>query len=125
FAVFGVLMVVVLGLGLFFSFRRRSSLSVEEVFLGSRTLQMIPLALSVLATLVSSTGIISFTAHFYAYGMNMLWCILPYLMMIPVIVHIIIPVLYRLKVTSVFEYLGARYGSKISLTACIIYFLLT
>ncbi|CAN7992863.1 unnamed protein product, partial [Ixodes hexagonus] len=125
FAVFGVLMTAILGLGLFFAFRRKLPLTVDEMFLGSRTLQMVPLALSVLATIVSSTGIISFTAHFYAYGMNMVWSLVTYLTMIPVTVHLIIPVLYRLKVTSIFEYLRARYGSKISFTACIIYFFLT
>ncbi|EEC01111.1 sodium-dependent multivitamin transporter, putative, partial [Ixodes scapularis] len=101
--VFGVLMVAVLGLGLFFSFRRNVSQTLDEMFLGGRTLQMIPLALSALATIVSSTGIISVTAHLYAYGINMFWSQITYIVVIPVTVHIVIPVLYKLKVTSVFE----------------------
>ncbi|CAN8019393.1 unnamed protein product, partial [Ixodes persulcatus] len=125
YAVFGVLVATIYGVGFFVSFKRASALTLDEVLLGGRNLKTLPLAVSVLASVTSSTGIISFTAHFYAYGMNLAWTIIAVFAMIPVTVRIIIPVLYPLKVTSVFEYLRARFGSKISLTACIMYFIIT
>ncbi|CAN8019394.1 unnamed protein product [Ixodes persulcatus] len=125
YAVFGVLVATIYGVGFFVSFKRASALTLDEVLLGGRNLKTLPLAVSVLASVTSSTGIISFTAHFYAYGIHLIWTLIAVFAMIPVTVRIIIPVLYPLKVTSVFEYLRARFGSKISLTACIMYFVIT
>ncbi|KAM7308512.1 sodium-coupled monocarboxylate transporter 2-like [Ixodes scapularis] len=126
FAVFAFFTVTVIGLGLALSFKRIGRLTIEEMFLGSRTLRMIPLALSALASVMSSTGIIAFSAHFYAYGLHVGWTAsVATLLLIPFTVHVDVPVLYRLKITSVFEYLRARYCNKISLTACIMHFILT
>ncbi|CAN7992860.1 unnamed protein product [Ixodes hexagonus] len=125
YAVFGLLLLATLGPGIFFSVRRRGPPTVDEVFLGSRTIRALPLALSALASLMSSAGLIAITAHYYAYGIHMVWSFLTVQLCLPVTVHIIIPVLYRLKITSLFEYLRIRYGKMISLTACAIYFILT
>ncbi|XP_040077877.3 sodium-coupled monocarboxylate transporter 2 [Ixodes scapularis] len=125
YAIFGILLLATIGPGLFFSLRRTGHQTLDEVFLGSRTLAAIPLALSALASLLSSAGLIAFTAHYYAYGIHMAWSFITVQFCLPFTVHIIVPVLYRLKITSLFEYLRARYGRKISLTACTIYFILT
>lgn len=101
--VFALLTLAVIGLGLVLFRTRTGRLTVDEMFLGNRTLRMIPLALSALASIMSSTGIIGFGAHFYAYGINNVWTLLSVLSTIPVTTHIIIPLLYRLKITSVFE----------------------
>ncbi|XP_042147709.1 sodium/iodide cotransporter-like [Ixodes scapularis] len=125
-AVFAFFTVTVIGIGLGLAFKRIGRLTIEEMFLGSRTLRMVPLALSSLASVMSSTGIIAFTAHYYAYGLHLGWTAsLATLLLIPFTIHVDVPVLYRLKITSVFEYLRARYCDKISLTACILYFILT
>ncbi|KAM7304162.1 sodium-coupled monocarboxylate transporter 2 [Ixodes scapularis] len=125
YAIFGILILGTLGPGVFFSLRRTGPLSVDEVFLGSRNLASIPLALSAFASLLSSASLIAFIAHYYAYGVHMAWSFITVTLCLPITVHIIIPVLYRLKITSLFEYLRARYGRKISLTACAIYFIIT
>ncbi|CAN8019386.1 unnamed protein product, partial [Ixodes persulcatus] len=122
--VFAFFTMTVIGLGLLFSLKRTGSLTTEEMFLGSRTLRMLPLALSSLASIMSSAGIISFSAHFYAYGIHIGWTsTAAALLLIPFTMHVIIPVLYKLKITSVLEV--TRYCKGISLTACVIYFILT
>ncbi|EEC19374.1 sodium-dependent multivitamin transporter, putative [Ixodes scapularis] len=102
---FGVLMVANLCLGLYFSFvsRARSASTPEEVFLGSRTLKVLPLAVSVLASMFSAIGVIGFCAHYYAYGFHYIWGVLAFPLLIPVVAGVIIPLLYRLGVTSVFQ----------------------
>ncbi|CAN7990164.1 unnamed protein product [Ixodes pacificus] len=125
-AVFAYFTITVIGLGLLFSLKRSGRLTTEEMFLGSRTIRMLPLALSSLSSIMSSTGIISFSAHFYAYGIHIGWTsTAAALLLIPFTIHVIIPVLYKLKITSVFEYLRARYCKGISFTACVMYFILT
>lgn len=104
YAVFGILMVGNLGLGLYFAFFKRiANLTTEELFLGSRTLKVLPLAISSFASLASSTGIVGFIGHFYAYGFHFSWGAVTCLIVLPVSVFVIIPVLFKLKVTSIFE----------------------
>ncbi|KAK8777064.1 hypothetical protein V5799_029595 [Amblyomma americanum] len=126
--VFCLLMAANLGLGLRFSFRRGTSApdsTAGEVFLGSRTLRSLPLALSVVASMVSSTGLIGFTAHLYAFGFHILWTLVPLVAVLPLATELVVPVFYTLRITSVFQYLRMRFNSCISLTACVSYVALT
>ncbi|XP_070384331.1 sodium-coupled monocarboxylate transporter 1-like isoform X6 [Dermacentor albipictus] len=126
YGVFATLMVANFSLGLYFSFRRRSLKSTaDEVFLGSRSLHSVPLAVSALASIMSSIGIIGISAHVYAYGTHMFWNQVLAPLNALIVAHVVVPVLYRLRVTSVFEYLRMRYGNKVGLTSCVLYFFLS
>ncbi|KAL1436406.1 hypothetical protein MTO96_049640 [Rhipicephalus appendiculatus] len=127
YAVFGALMCANLGLGLYFSCARRvrKEATTDEMFLGSRSLRTLPLAGSVLASMLSAIGVIGFSAHYYAYGFHYLWNFMSAPLIAVIVSKVVIPVLYQLKVTSVFEYLRMRYGNKIGLTACGIYYFIS
>ncbi|XP_077538956.1 sodium-coupled monocarboxylate transporter 2-like isoform X2 [Haemaphysalis longicornis] len=130
YVLFGVVVIVNLSLGLYFSFRRApvrtGTVSTKaEVFLGGRALKVLPLAASSAASLLSSTGLVAFPAHFYAYGMHLAWSSLTPLLYLPLATHVVVPVIYKLGVTSIFEYLQLRFNTAISLTACAIYIFLT
>lgn len=108
YALFGTVIVANLGLGLYFSFRkapsRRGTASPEaEMFLGSRALRVLPLAASAMASMMSSTGLIAFPAHFYAYGMHMAWGVPMKFVYLPLATRVVVPVIYKLGVTSIFE----------------------
>uniref|UniRef100_V5ICC7 Putative solute carrier family 5 sodium/glucose cotransporter member 12 n=1 Tax=Ixodes ricinus TaxID=34613 RepID=V5ICC7_IXORI len=125
FVVFGGLMAINLGVGLYFALRHtHRHADTEEVFLGGRSLGAIPLSLSVLATMVTAIGIVGFTTHFYVYGLHVVWGSITALVVVPFIAKVVIPVIYNLKVTSVFQYLRMRFGNKVGITACVFYFLL-
>ncbi|XP_072140799.1 sodium/iodide cotransporter-like [Dermacentor andersoni] len=105
YVVFGVLMALNFGLGLYFSLRRKARLArtTVEVFLGSRALRALPLAASVVATIVSSAGMVGMTGHFYAYGFHLMWHALGAVAVAPVAAHVFLPVMYGMRITSVFE----------------------
>lgn len=128
YAVLGVMMFLNLGLGLYFSMRKKTrstSNTTAEVFLGSRALRALPLAASVVASLFSSTGMVGLTGHFYAYGFHQTWLCISVIAVAPLAGHLFLPVLYGLGITSVFEYIRMRFNSAISLTACASYIFLT
>ncbi|XP_065284493.1 uncharacterized protein [Dermacentor albipictus] len=104
----GVLVATNLSVGLYFSFRKAnvgpgSKVTATEVFLGGRMLKTFPLAASSVVSLFSSTGLIGLPAHYYAYGWHMTWSFLTPLFCIPFGTHVFMPVLYRLRITSIFE----------------------
>nr|XP_054930959.1 sodium/iodide cotransporter-like [Dermacentor andersoni] len=131
YVLFGVLVLANLALGLWFSLRKKhgrhagSNSAVVEVFLGSRTLMMLPLAASTVASILSSTGLVALPAHYYAYGWHVLWGAVTPLLLFPLATRVFVPVIYDLGVTSIFEYIRMRFNSTISFTACAIYIFLT
>lgn len=112
-ALFAILVATNLGLGLYFAFykNRRLNTTTRELFLGSRSLQMVPLALSTMASMCSALGVISLTAHFYSYGLHMMWPCVTAMCIMPFFANVIFPVLYRLQVTSVFEVNNGGFNS--------------
>ncbi|CAN7989810.1 unnamed protein product [Ixodes pacificus] len=122
YAVFGILMVGNLGLGLYFAFFKRiANLTTDELFLGSRTLKVLPLAISSFASLASSTGIVGFIGHFYAYGFHFSWGAVTCLIVLPVSVFVIIPVLFKLKLTSIFEFVQLPMYLATETTVCALF----
>ncbi|CAN7992673.1 unnamed protein product [Ixodes hexagonus] len=104
YAVFGILMFGNLGLGLYYAFfNRAANMTTDEMFLGSRTLRVVPLAISSFASLASATGIVGFIGHFYAYGFHFAWVAVAGVIVLPTSVYVIIPVLFKLKITSIFQ----------------------
>lgn len=103
--IFLVTLVANLALGLYFAFFRRGqgTVTTSELFLGSHSLRMLPLALSTMASTISGVGFIAFTGYFYAHGLHLLWCVPSFLMMLPFLIQLFVPLLYNLKVTSVFQ----------------------
>ncbi|KAM7304195.1 putative sodium-dependent multivitamin transporter isoform X1 [Ixodes scapularis] len=121
--VFTVLVISNIALGLYFSFgKKHRGGTTDEMFLGERNIPTFALAVSVLATMMSAVGIIGFTAHFYAYGIHILWFIPTMFLTLPLVTHVITPVLYKLQITSIFEYLRLRFGNKLGVTASVLYF---
>lgn len=101
---FIVLIIVNISLGLYFAlYRGRRMNTTKELFLGSRSMNIFPLALSTMASEVSGTGMIGFTAHYYLYGIHINWTTIPVLLALPLFCDIILSVLYKLQITSLFE----------------------
>ncbi|CAN8019400.1 unnamed protein product [Ixodes persulcatus] len=102
--IFTVLVISNIALGLYFSFaKKHRDGTTDEMFLGERNIPTFALAVSVLATMMSAIGVIGFTAHFYAYGIHILWFIPTMFLTLPLVTQVITPVLYKLQITSIFE----------------------
>ena len=65
--------------------------------------QVLPVALSLLASFMSAITILGFPAEVYIYGTQFWMWTLSFCLMIPLAAYVFIPVFYRLKLTSSFE----------------------
>ncbi|KAL1478767.1 hypothetical protein MTO96_052406 [Rhipicephalus appendiculatus] len=94
YAIFGVVIALNFGLGLYLSLRRkaRAADTTTEMFLGSRALRSLPLAASLVASSVSSVTFVGFTGHFYAYGFHLMWYSLNTVATTPVVAFLFLPV---------------------------------
>ncbi|KAH6924270.1 hypothetical protein HPB50_014567 [Hyalomma asiaticum] len=99
--------------------------AVLEAFLGGRSLPAAALAVSVLASVATAVGVVSFVGHYYAYGFHLDWALAGIPLSAAIVSLIVVPLLYDLRVTSVFQYLRMRFDNKVGITACVVYFILS
>ena len=113
YVVFGLLILISIGIGVFFACYGKGQNTTLNYFLGDRQLKVLPVALSFVVTFQSSIIILGFPAEAYAYGMQ--YCIQTIGVTIAYLLAtiIVVPVFHPMKVTSVYEYFYKRYGNNI------------
>lgn len=82
----------------------------NDYFLGSRSMPWIPVALSVAATMISANGFIGGPGWAYTSGMYPVMVNIGVPLAILCAISITTPIIYRMRVTSVYEYMGYRLG---------------
>ncbi|XP_049514300.1 uncharacterized protein LOC125941320 [Dermacentor silvarum] len=108
---FASLTALSLGTGLYLSLRKKARfMSKEEAFLGNRTMHALPLALSMVASSVTAVGLVGFVAYYYVHGFHTLWAVAAFVPGSLIVTYLFLPVLYQLKVTSIFEVRRQRRG---------------
>lgn len=122
YAVFGVMLLLSLLVGLYYAFKdRKSEGGVDGYLLGGRNMNFFAVATSLCLTIVSAVTILGIPAEIYLYGTMYYWVLGCLLFVIPIGTEIYVPLFYRLKITSSFEYLQLRFNYPIRLLATAAY----
>ncbi|VDN54156.1 unnamed protein product [Dracunculus medinensis] len=112
--------------GLFKSLKGQQQLSVRDILHGSRV-SVLSSALAVCSGIISAVSILGFPAEIYYQGGMPIWFGLAYFIAFPIVAFVLLPVLYDLKFTSIYEYLEKRFSFACrllaSLTFCLQMFL--
>ena len=98
--------------GVYHAIRRRKEQTTEEYLSASRNLRTIPVAGSILATSFSAITLLGNTAEIYIYGTLYVTNILGESLGMLTAAWLIVPLLHKLKLTSVNEYLNLRFRFK-------------
>lgn len=107
-------------LGFYFSSRQKSS---KDFFLGGKSIPFWAAALSMMATSVSSIGFMAIPAKSFATNWSYFAGVFTWFIVIPLVIYAFVPFYQRLNVTSVFEYLEARFNRFIRLFIASLYLL--
>ncbi|MBK9167804.1 MAG: sodium/solute symporter [Bryobacterales bacterium] len=97
------------GIGLRFSRRQTSR---DEYFLGNRDMHWFLVGGSIMATLLSTITFLSVPGEMIRYGLAYFVGTLAFPFIIPFLNRMLIPVLMRLPITSVYEYLERRFDRR-------------
>ncbi|MDP6059118.1 MAG: sodium-coupled permease, partial [Pirellulaceae bacterium] len=110
-----------IAMGFYFARRQTSS---DEYFLGGRGFGWFPIAVSMVATLVSTTSFLSFPSEAYGHDMTILFYIVGVPPGILFVQKVFIPFYRRQNLTSIYEYLETRFGVELrSLTSGLFIFM--
>lgn len=111
YTILSLLLLVSVGIGVFYAWKDRKDKGTDGFLMGDRSMSLWPSSFSMVATFISSTVIIGFPLEVYYHGTQV------YIVSIGIVIasvtaaEIFIPVLYKLQVTSVNEYLYKRFQS--------------
>uniref|UniRef100_A0A8C5SMK1 Solute carrier family 5 member 5 n=1 Tax=Laticauda laticaudata TaxID=8630 RepID=A0A8C5SMK1_LATLA len=110
YGVFGLMLLVSTGIGLFYGLSRGGQKSPEAFFTGSRAMSAVPVGLSLSASFMSAIQVLGVPAEAYRYGMKFLWMCLGQLLNSLLTAGLFLPVFYRLGLTSTYEVGRPRSG---------------
>lgn len=108
-------------IGLYYRFTGGKQQTVDEFFLAGRSMGAIPVAFSLMASFMSAITLLGVTMEMYQYGTQFVVINIAYVLGTPIVAHLILPVFYRLKTASVFEYLEKRFGYVTRLIASLVF----
>ena len=106
--------VVVVGLALALSGKQKST---SSYFLANRNMPWVAVSLSVVASLLSALTYLGAPAVSYRENAALVLGLPAALLAAPLVILLFFPIYRRLNVTSIYEYVGARFGSRARYTA--------
>ncbi|XP_013190264.2 putative sodium-dependent multivitamin transporter isoform X1 [Amyelois transitella] len=128
-AVFGVwdyiimaaTMVASVAIGVYFRFSGGKQKTNEEYLLADRNMAVFPVAVSLMASFMSSITLLGVSAENYYYGMIFVVINISYGLATPICTRLYLPVFFGLQKTSTYEYLELRFGPNIRMLASLTY----
>jgi len=103
YVVFAIVLAIASVIGLFYGCTGNKQSSTSEFLLAGRSMSVLPVALSLLASFMSAILLLGTPAEIVVYGTQYWMICICYCFVIPIAAYVFLPVFYRLQVTSVFE----------------------
>ncbi|XP_022090137.1 sodium-coupled monocarboxylate transporter 1-like [Acanthaster planci] len=122
YVVFGCMLLISLSIGIYYGCTGGKQRTTAEFLLADRSMNPIPVAMSMVASFISAITFLGTPAEVYING-SMFWVFsLCFPMVALVVSRLFIPVFFRLNVTSVNEYLELRFNKALRVSAAVTYF---
>uniref|UniRef100_A0A673XAI0 Sodium-dependent multivitamin transporter n=1 Tax=Salmo trutta TaxID=8032 RepID=A0A673XAI0_SALTR len=113
YVIFALLLVASTCIGLFYALSGGRQRTTQEFLLADRSMSCLPVSLSLLATFQSAVAILGVPSEIYTYGTQYWFLGVSYFLGLLIPAHVFIPVFYRLRLTSAYEYLELRFNKTV------------
>ncbi|XP_072449722.1 solute carrier family 5 member 6a [Chiloscyllium punctatum] len=110
YVIFALLLIFSSVIGLFYALSGGRQRTTQEFLLAGRSMTFLPVALSLLASFQSAVAILGVPAEIYMFGTEYWFLGCSYFLGLLIPAHIFVPMFYRLKITSTYEYLELRFN---------------
>lgn len=120
YAVLLTMLVISLGIGVFYGFFKQSGSSSSEFLLGSE-MSIFPVTLSLTTSFITAIELLGNPSEMYFQGTQFVLIVIPMVLVIPVAVKIFYPIYFKMELTSCYEYLGIRFGKEIRVLGALLY----
>ncbi|KAM4540534.1 solute carrier family 5 member 6 [Fundulus diaphanus] len=113
YVVFAVLLAASAGIGLYYALSGGRQRTTREFLMANRSMRCLPVSLSLLASFQSAVAIIGVPAEIYTHGTQYWFIGCAYILGLLIPAHVFIPVLYRLQLSSAYQYLELRFSKTV------------
>lgn len=110
YTILAIVLIISAGIGVYYRLTGGKQKTTKEYLLADRGMGITPVAFSLTASLMSAVTILGVSAENYQYGTQFVLINIAYVLATPFAAYLILPVFYRLKTASVYEYLEQRFG---------------
>lgn len=101
--IFAIMLLLSAAVGVYYRIKDRKKLSAANLQLGDRTMTLLPVTFSVVASFMSAISILGTTAEIYTNGAQYFMLGLSYFIAFPLAAEVYMPMFYRLRLTSAHE----------------------
>ncbi|XP_061668525.1 solute carrier family 5 member 6a [Syngnathoides biaculeatus] len=113
YVIFTLLLVASAGIGLYYAFSGGRQRTTQEFLMADRSMSWLPVSLSLLATFQSAVAILGAPSEVYTFGTEYWFLGCSYFLGLLIPAHVFIPVFYRLRLSSAYEYLELRFNKTV------------
>ncbi|XP_039271556.2 sodium-coupled monocarboxylate transporter 2-like isoform X1 [Styela clava] len=122
YAVFGAMLAVSLGIGIYFGIRdRRAKRGVQHYLMGGRKMSFWTVGVSLSFSVITPATILGIPSEIYIFGSMFFWMLLVPLLVGIVVTQIYIPLYFRVSITSSYEYLQLRFSAPVRILGTLAY----
>ncbi|XP_043846077.1 sodium-coupled monocarboxylate transporter 1-like [Dromiciops gliroides] len=123
--VFSWMLLISTIVGIYYAWTERSKQTETDFLMGGRQMSGVPVSLSLTASFMSAITVLGTPAEVYRFGaMFGLFCI-SYTLVVIITSEIYMPVFYRLRISSTYEYLELRFNKQVRLLGTVFFILQT
>ncbi|XP_042356824.1 solute carrier family 5 member 6 [Plectropomus leopardus] len=113
YVIFAVLLAASMGIGLYHALSGGRQRTTQEFLMADRSMSCLPVSLSLIASFQSAVAIIGVPAEIYTHGTQYWFMGCAYVLGLLIPAHVFIPVLYRLRLSSAYQYLELRFSKAV------------
>ncbi|XP_055894114.1 sodium-coupled monocarboxylate transporter 1-like isoform X1 [Biomphalaria glabrata] len=113
YVVIAVMLFIPLAVGVFFAIKDAKKTNRDEYLFGGRKMSMLPVALSIFATFMSAISMMGIPTEVYYYGAMHTTFQIGFALSFLIGYVTMIPLIYPLHVTSIYQYLRLRFQSEL------------
>ncbi|XP_040916172.1 solute carrier family 5 member 6 [Toxotes jaculatrix] len=113
YVIFAALLAASTGIGLYYALSGGRQRTTQEFLMADRNMHSLPVSLSLIASFQSAVAIIGVPAEIYTHGTQYWFIGCAYVLGLLIPAHVFIPVLYRLQVSSAYQYLELRFSKAV------------
>ncbi|CDW53674.1 Sodium-dependent multivitamin transporter [Trichuris trichiura] len=121
YAIFVITLAVPAMIGIYYGCVGTGQKTSRDVLLGSSKLGVIPVALALIGTYTSAVGLLGYPSEVYHLGGMLSYYLVVYAIVFPTVAFVYLPIMYPLKLISVYEYLEMRFNIVIRRMASFIF----
>ncbi|XP_017482151.1 PREDICTED: putative sodium-dependent multivitamin transporter [Rhagoletis zephyria] len=117
YGIVAIVLIISAAIGIYYRLTGGKQQTTKEYLLADRQMSILPVAFSLMTSFMSAVTLLGVSMENYQYGTMFVLINISYVLSTPAAAYLILPVFYRLKTASVYEYLELRFGYATRLCA--------